>query len=182
MIPLFAEQLRQGGPITVTHPEVERYFMTISEAVRLVLMATSLGISAGEVAPTYVLDMGEPVRIVDLADRMVRLAGLEPGIDVEIVFSGLRPGERLTEILESAGDELVPTDVAGVRASLTRTAATGHLDRELRDLSAAVAAFDGTGAMSLLAAMVPEYRPIGPIAGADRLGSPDGLAEPVASA
>ncbi|HEY3401199.1 MAG TPA: nucleoside-diphosphate sugar epimerase/dehydratase [Geothrix sp.] len=101
VIPIFSEQIRNGGPITVTHPEMTRYFMTIPEASQLVLQAGILG----ENARVYVLDMGEPVRILDLATDMARLSGLIPGQDLEITFSGIRPGEKLFEELFSAEEE-----------------------------------------------------------------------------
>lgn len=157
VIPLFTEQLRAGGPITVTHPDVERYFMTIQEAVTLVLLASAEGVRSPEAAPTFVLDMGQPVRILDLAHRMVRLAGLEPEIDVEIRFSGLRPGERLSEVLESQGEELRPTAILGVRATDPRVPDQAGLEAGLDRLRAAVARHDGPGVVAALATLVPEY-------------------------
>ena len=159
VIPLFTEQLRAGGPITVTHPDVERYFMTISEAVTLVLMASAEGARSAGASPVYVLDMGQPVKIVDLARRMIRLAGLEPDVDVEIVFTGLRPGERLREALESVGEELHPTSVPGVRSAASREIDAVGLDAKLARLVSAVEAHDGAEVVASLRALVDDYRP-----------------------
>src|SRR5690606_26810699 len=105
VIPRFRAQIKKGGPITVTHPEITRYFMTIPEAVQLVLEAGTTG-HGGEI---FVFDMGRPVKIVDLARQMVRLAGLEEGKDIDIVYTGLRPGEKLYEELLSSDESTLPT-------------------------------------------------------------------------
>src|SRR5690554_2569738 len=105
VIPRFRSQIKKGGPITVTHPEITRYFMTIPEAVQLVLEAGTMG-QGGEI---FVFDMGKPVKIVDLARQMIRLAGLEEGKDIDIVYSGLRPGEKLYEELLSSAESTLPT-------------------------------------------------------------------------
>lgn len=106
VIPLFEEQIKKGGPVTVTHPEMKRYFMAISEAVILVLQAAASG-RGGEV---FILDMGEPIKIVDLAKEMIKLSGLEPDVDIKIEFTGLRPGEKLFEELLGAEEGAEPTD------------------------------------------------------------------------
>src|SRR6185312_3341747 len=108
VVPLFRRQLAAGGPLTVTHRDARRYFMTITEAAQLVLHAATLDDAAGRIT---MLDMGEPIRILDLAENLVRLSGLEPYRDVEIVFTGLRPGEKLHEELMSAVECTIPTSV-----------------------------------------------------------------------
>ncbi len=104
-VPTFEKQIEEGGPVTVTHPEVTRYFMTIPEAAMLVLQSGAIS-KGGEL---FLLDMGEPVKIVDLAKNMIRLAGLVPDKDIEIVYTGLRPGEKLHEELLIAGEGVVST-------------------------------------------------------------------------
>jgi FlaA1/EpsC-like NDP-sugar epimerase len=105
VIPTFRKQIQSGGPITVTHPEITRYFMTIPEACRLVLEAGTMG-KGGEI---FIFDMGEPVRMIDLAKKMIRLSGLEPFKDIDIVFTGLREGEKLHEELLNSEENTIPT-------------------------------------------------------------------------
>nr|WP_067058223.1 nucleoside-diphosphate sugar epimerase/dehydratase [Mucilaginibacter sp. L294] len=113
VIPRFRAQIQKGGPITVTHPEITRYFMTIPEAVHLVLEAGTMG-SGGEI---FIFDMGEPVKIVDLALKMIKLAGLQPDRDIKIVYSGLRPGEKLYEELLNDGEHTMPTHHEKIKIS-----------------------------------------------------------------
>jgi FlaA1/EpsC-like NDP-sugar epimerase len=106
VVPLFKRQIAAGGPLTVRDPQVERYFMTIPEAVHLVLQAFAMG----EGSEVFLLNMGEPVKILDLAKDLIRLSGLEPGQDIEIVFTGLSPGEKISEVLWDEGVSQQPTD------------------------------------------------------------------------
>jgi len=118
VVPKFKAQIEAGGPVTVTHPDMVRYFMTIREACDLVITAASHALGPARSATSvYVLNMGQPIRIVDLAERMIRLSGLEPGRDVEIVFTGIRPGERLNEILFAREEPSVDIGIAGVVAA-----------------------------------------------------------------
>jgi FlaA1/EpsC-like NDP-sugar epimerase len=167
VIPLFTKQIKAGGPITVTHPEVVRYFMTIPEAAQLVLQAAAMG-KGGEL---FVLDMGEPVKIAELARDLIRLSGLEPDVDVEIKYVGLRPGEKLYEELITAGEGIVPTphEKIMVLRALTCTSPGETLAkaRRVEDLAAACAP-----EKELLAAvrdLVPEY--VEPRIGSDAAAS-----------
>jgi O-antigen biosynthesis protein WbqV len=165
VVPLFQRQLAAGGPLTVTHPDIKRYFMTVQEAVELVLQASALGIGAGADGQAsesggkiFVLDMGEPIRIADLARQMIGLAGHQPDKDVQIVFTGLRPGEKLNEELFHAGEALQPTVIKGIMLAAPRTADHAFLGRGLDELEAASGAGRGAAALSLLMRLVPEYR------------------------
>jgi FlaA1/EpsC-like NDP-sugar epimerase len=118
VVPKFKAQIDAGGPVTVTHPDMVRYFMTIREACDLVVMSAShaLGSDRSDVS-IYVLNMGQPVKIVDLAERMIRLAGLEPGRDIDIVYIGARPGERIKEILFAREEPTSEIGVDGIVAA-----------------------------------------------------------------
>jgi FlaA1/EpsC-like NDP-sugar epimerase len=156
VIPLFKKQLAAGQPITVTHPDVTRYFMTIPEAVQLVLQAAALPDACGHIS---MLEMGEPVRIVDLAENLIRLSGLEPYTDVDIQFTGLRPGEKLHEELMSDLENTVPTAVEKIRVVQTAEPDTSTLTRALDRLGAAVAVGNADDIVGAVRALVPECVP-----------------------
>jgi FlaA1/EpsC-like NDP-sugar epimerase len=156
VIPLFKRQLAAGQPLTVTHPEVTRYFMTIPEAVQLVLQAAALQEAAGRIC---MLEMGEPVKIVELAENLVRLSGLEPYTDVPIVFTGLRPGEKMHEELMSERERTVPTGISKVRIVQTHEPVPGELTRGLDRLAAALAVGSQADILAAIRAQVPECVP-----------------------
>jgi FlaA1/EpsC-like NDP-sugar epimerase len=156
VIPLFERQLAAGGPITVTHPLVQRYFMTIPEAAQLVLQAGSLGETAGAIA---MLEMGEPVRILDLAEKLIRFSGRVPGKDIQIVYTGLRPGEKLTEEQISALEATVPTSAQKIRISQTTETAGPELVQKLSRLFAFLDAGDRAGLLATICELVPECVP-----------------------
>ncbi len=138
VVPLFQRQLAAGGPLTVTDPNVERYFMTCHEAVQLVLQAAAHSIAGeGERGLIFVLDMGEPVKIVDLARQMIRLAGLEPDRDIQILFTGLRPGEKLSERLSDDDEPLRPTPLPGTLSVAPRVVPRPVIDAFLDRLAEA---------------------------------------------
>ncbi len=142
----------------MTHPEAKRYFMTVREAVELVLEASALGIEdEGQGGKTFVLDMGEPVRILDLAKQMIRLAGLRPKVDIEIKITGLRPGEKLSEELFHESETIEPTRYGGVLLASPRTMDLDVLSKGLDELAAASGARDEEKTLSLLRELVPEY-------------------------
>jgi FlaA1/EpsC-like NDP-sugar epimerase len=161
VVPLFQRQLAAGGPLTVTDPDVTRYFMTVREAVELVLEA-SAGTAAGNEAEArgkiFVLDMGEPVKIADLARQMIRLAGLRPDRDIAIEFTGLRPGEKLHEQLFHAAEAPVPTRNPALRLAAPRTADYAVLARSIDELEDQARAGHEIRALDLLHRLVPEYR------------------------
>jgi FlaA1/EpsC-like NDP-sugar epimerase len=157
VIPIFKEQIAAGGPVTVTHPEMQRYFMTSAEASQLVLQAFVLG-SGGE---TFVLDMGEPIKILDLARSLIQLSGLEPGREIEIRFSGTRPGEKLFEEMNFQAEHLAPTAHPRVRSLVSSEDVDAtQFEASLNELQNAVNARDAKRSMRLLKEMVPEYNPV----------------------
>ncbi|HJV33532.1 nucleoside-diphosphate sugar epimerase/dehydratase [Geomonas sp.] len=155
VIPLFKEQIRKGGPVTVTDPEVVRFFMTIPEASQLVLQAGCLG-QGGEI---FLLDMGEPVRILSLAEELIRLSGLEPYTDVDIVFTGLKPGEKLYEELLIDGEGILPTAHKKIRVSAPVESDYEWACVKLDALAALAKAGDIAGVLQSLKAIVPEFSP-----------------------
>jgi O-antigen biosynthesis protein WbqV len=158
VVPKFKAQIEAGGPITVTHPDMVRYFMTIREACDLVITAATHAVTpARPDVSVYVLNMGQPVKIVDLAERMIRLSGLQPGVDVEIVFSGIRPGERLNEILFASQEPTLEIGVAGVMAAKPNQPPMATLRKWLAALEDAIERDDRVTIHAVLQDAVPEF-------------------------
>ena len=157
VVPLFREQIRLGGPVTVTDPEVTRYFMTIPEACQLIVQA-----AAGAAhASIYTLDMGEPVPIRMLAEQMIRLAGKQPGKDIAIVYTGLRPGEKLHETLFHADELYRPTSHSKILEARARDTSPEVVSRAVQLLHDAVARYDSEELHRILRAAIPEFSPAG---------------------
>jgi FlaA1/EpsC-like NDP-sugar epimerase len=155
VVPHFRKQIAEGKPITVTHPEVTRYFMSIPEAVRLVMQAGAMA-TGGDV---FVLEMGEPVRIFDLAEQMIRLSGLTPGKDIEIKITGLRPGEKLYEELLIDGDNIQATKHPKIFSAFEHKFAWEQLQPMLQDLFELAKLYDTPRLIQQLQILVPEYKP-----------------------
>lgn len=158
VVPKFKAQIEAGGPVTVTHPDMVRYFMTIREACDLVITAAThaLGTVRSDVS-VYVLNMGQPVKIVDLAVRMIRLSGLQPGYDIEIVFTGMRPGERLHEILFASEEPTREIGVAGIMAAQPNEPPMQTLRKWIAALEQAIARDDRATIRTILKDAVPEF-------------------------
>ena len=156
VVPLFREQIRLGGPVTVTDPEVTRYFMTIPEACQLIVQAAA---SAAH-ASIYTLDMGEPVAIRVLAEQMIRLAGKQPGKDIAITYTGLRPGEKLHETLFHADELYRPTSHSKILEARARDASPEIISRAVLLLQQAVAEYDNEQLSRVLRAAIPEFSPV----------------------
>lgn len=158
VVPKFKAQIEAGGPVTVTHPDMVRYFMTIREACDLVVTAAThaLGTQRSDVS-VYVLNMGQPVKIVDLAERMIRLSGLQPGHDIEIVFTGMRPGERLNEILFASEEPRVEIGIAGIMAAQPNDPPMQILRKWISALEQAIARDDRATIRTILKDAVPEF-------------------------
>jgi FlaA1/EpsC-like NDP-sugar epimerase len=171
VVPKFKAQIETGGPVTVTHPDMVRYFMTIREACDLVLTAATHALTP--VRPdvsVYVLNMGQPVKIVELAERMIRLSGLEPGHDIEIVFTGMRPGERLNEILFATEEPTVEIGLAGIMAAKPNEPPMQVLRKWIGALEQAIAKDDRATIRAVLKDAIPEFGSATPVEAAASSG------------
>src|SRR5512139_188934 len=159
VVPKFKAQIEAGGPVTVTHPDMVRYFMTIREACDLVVTAASHASAqvTGD-ASVYVLNMGQPVKIVDLAERIIRLSGLEPGHDIKIAFTGVRPGERLHEVLFARGEETSDTGIPGIVAAKPVSPSLETIRAWVATLEQGVARGERAAIYNVLRDAVPEFR------------------------
>lgn len=155
VVPIFKKQIAMGGPVTVTHPEVTRYFMTIPEAVGLVLQSAAQG-SGGEI---FVLDMGQPVKIVDLARQLIELSGLRPEVDIAIQFTGLRPGEKMFEEISLDRENLTPTTHPKIMRFVSTPPPLAEVREQLDGLRQAASRVDDVELKRLLRQSVPEYKP-----------------------
>ncbi|MCJ7594907.1 MAG: polysaccharide biosynthesis protein, partial [Desulfobacterales bacterium] len=157
VVPLFRKQIEKGGPVTVTHPEMTRYFMTIPEACQLILQTGAMG-DGGEI---FILDMGTPVKIVDMARDLIRLSGFEPEKDIKIEFIGLRPGEKLYEELITEGEGIVPTSHEKIMVLRGKACDQKVLDGAIKILAEMAYDQDVPGIIRLLKEIVPEYSGVG---------------------
>jgi len=158
VIPKFKAQIEAGGPVTVTHPDMVRYFMTIREACDLVITAAAHALSPERPdVSVYVLNMGQPVKIVELAERMIRLSGLQPGHDIDIVFTGMRPGERLNEILFTREEPPVEIGVAGIMAAKANEPPMQSMRKWIAALQQAIIRNDRASIKAVLKDAVPEF-------------------------
>jgi FlaA1/EpsC-like NDP-sugar epimerase len=159
LIPLFKRQLARGGPLTVTHPEMTRFFMTIREAVELTLQASAYGlekqVGQGEI---FVLDMGEPIKIIDMARRMIKLAGYVPEEDIKIDIVGCRPGEKLFEELFDDNERRVNSPVPGVLGAIPHPVPLTRLQRAFAQLRRRAKSGDLDGLVDLITQILPTYR------------------------
>jgi len=163
VVPLFREQIRQGGPVTVTDPDVTRFFMTIPEACQLIVQAAA----SGSHAAIYTLDMGEPVPIRLLAEQMIRLAGKQPGRDIAIVYTGLRPGEKLHETLFYADEHYRPTSHSKILEAGPRQYPAELVRTGVERMREAVARYDEAALRQILREVIPEFTPVTPAAPAE---------------
>ena len=155
VIPIFKKQIAAGGPVTVTHPEMRRYFMTIPEASQLVLQASTMG-HGGEI---FVLDMGAPVKIVDLARNLILLSGLRPDEDIKIEFTGVRPGEKLYEELNSMEEDTLPTPYEKIKIFTGNGLPSAGMEPYLEALRDICERRDVPGLVLTLKDLIPDYNP-----------------------
>jgi FlaA1/EpsC-like NDP-sugar epimerase len=155
VVPIFKKQIEAGGPVTVTHPDVTRYFMTIPEAVGLVLQASVMG-EGGEI---FVLDMGQPMKIVDLAKQMIELSGFNVGEDIEITFTGLKPGEKLFEELRHHSEQHLPTDHPRIMRFVNGANAAAASRMAIDELEPFVDEMPAADLKRSLKVLIPEYEP-----------------------
>jgi FlaA1/EpsC-like NDP-sugar epimerase len=153
VIPRFKKQIAEGGPVTITHPEVTRYFMTIPEACQLVLEAGSMG-KGGEI---FLFDMGKSIKIVDLAKKMIKLSGLTLGKDIQIMFTGLRPGEKLHEELLNDKENTIPTHHPKIMIAKVREYQFDQISKQINDLVKLFASQDNVSIIKKMKEIVPEY-------------------------
>jgi FlaA1/EpsC-like NDP-sugar epimerase len=174
VVPIFKEQIARGGPVTVTHPDMRRYFMTIPEACQLVLQASTMG-KGSEI---FVLNMGEPVRIADLARNLILLSGLRPEHDIRITFTGPRPGEKLFEELNEEAEGLLPTHHEKINVFAGASMPWPEIERHLARLRTSCRERNCDELISVVKQVVPEYRPSAELMGGLQAG---GVARAVAA-
>jgi FlaA1/EpsC-like NDP-sugar epimerase len=156
VIPIFKKQISAGGPVTVTHPEMERFFMTIPEAVQLILQAGSMG-RGGEV---FVLDMGTPISIFTLAEKLIVLSGKKPHVDIEIAYTGLRPGEKMCEELFCRYEREIQTAHSQIRVAVCECRERAYMEAQVEEIQRLVENRDIEALMDKFKELVPEYSPM----------------------
>jgi O-antigen biosynthesis protein WbqV len=160
VVALFRSQISKGGPVTVTDPKMKRYFMTVREAVELVLAASALGTTQpNQIGKIFVLEMGKPVLIQSLAEQMIRLAGHSPGEDIKIVYTGLRPGEKLFEEMFHDGEKLVETSQSGVMLAAPRVVDLEDIILQIDKINKTISTNNEKSLTKIIHALVPEYNP-----------------------
>jgi FlaA1/EpsC-like NDP-sugar epimerase len=157
VVPLFKKQIEKGGPVTVTHPDITRFFMTIPEACQLILQAGAMG-DGGEI---FILDMGTPIKIIDMARDLIRLSGFEPDVDIKIEYVGLRPGEKLHEELITEGENIVPTRHEKIMVLKGMECDLKLLNGKIDELVRYGYNQDGLNLKLKLKEIVPEYETMG---------------------
>jgi FlaA1/EpsC-like NDP-sugar epimerase len=155
VIPLFKKQIEKGGPITVTHPKMTRYFMTIPEASQLILQAGSMG----QGSEIFILDMGVPIRIDDMARDLIRLSGLEPDVDIKIEYTGLRPGEKLEEELITDDEGIIQTSHEKIMVFRGPYREVDAINGKLDHFLSLIVNQDGTAIKDFIKTVLPEYKP-----------------------